>query len=43
MAEIDVDGLLGIDVLQNGTDGPTDLSMSKGAPVINKQVVPITH
>ena len=29
-AEIDDDGLLGIDVLQNRHDGPTDLMMSKG-------------
>ena len=41
VAEIDDDGLLGIDVLQNGTGGPTDLLMSKGVLILNKQEVPI--
>ena len=30
VAEIDDDGLLGVDILQNGRYGPTDLLMSKG-------------
>ena len=41
VAEIDDDGLLGIDVLQNGTGGPTDLLMRKGVLILNKQEVPI--
>ena len=41
VTEIDDDGLLGIDVLQNGTGGPTDLLMSKGVLILNKQEVPI--
>ena len=30
VAEIDDDGLLGVDILQNGKNGPADLLMSKG-------------
>ena len=41
VAEIDGDGLLGTGVLQNGTGGPTDLLMSKGVLIINKQELPI--
>ena len=41
MAEIDDDGLLGIDVLQNGIEGPMDLLMSKGVLIIENQEVPI--
>ena len=41
VADIDDDGLLGIDVLQNGVEGPCDLLMSKGVLLINKQEVPI--
>ena len=31
VGEIEDDGLLGVDVLQNGADGPTDILMSKDA------------
>ena len=41
VTDIDDDGLLGVDVLQNNKDGPTDLLMSKGVLVINKKDVPI--
>ena len=41
MADIDDDGLLGVVVLQNGTEGPSDLLLSKGILLINKQGVPI--
>lgn len=41
VAEIDDDGLLGVDILQNGSGGPTDLLMSKGVLVIKGQDVPI--
>ena len=41
VADIDDDGLLGVDVLQNNKNGPTDLLMSKGVLVINKKDVPI--
>lgn len=41
VAEIDDDGLLGVDVLQSNSSGPADLMMSKGVLVINKQEVPI--
>ena len=41
VAEIDDDGLLGIDVLQNGNEGPMDLLMSKGVLIIENQEVPI--
>lgn len=41
VANIDDDGLLGVDVLQNGDTGPSDLMMSKGVLMINKQEVPI--
>ena len=39
--EIDDDGLLGIDVLQNRHDGPTDLMMSKGILKMGDKEVPI--
>ena len=38
-AEIDDDGLLGIDVLQNENEGPTDLLMSKGVLIIENQKI----
>ena len=41
VAEIDDDGLLGVDILQNSKNGPADLLMSKGFLVIDKQEVPI--
>ena len=41
VAEIDDDGLLGIDLLQNGENGPTDLLMSKGVLMIAGKEVPI--
>ena len=41
VAEIDDDDLLGVDILQNGKYGPTDLLMSKGILAINKKEVPI--
>ena len=41
VADIEDDGLLGVDVLQNGEDGPTDLWLSKGVLKINNQEVPI--
>ena len=41
VADIDDDGLLGIDVLQNGVEGPCDLLLSKGVLLTNKQEVPI--
>ena len=41
VAETDDDRLLGIDVLQNGTDGPTDSLMNKGVLIISKQEMPI--
>ena len=41
VADIDDDGLLGVDVLQSNSNGPTDLLMSKGILMINKQEVPI--
>lgn len=41
VADIDDDGLLGVDVLQSNSNGPTDLLMSKGILIINKQEVPI--
>ena len=41
VADIDDDGLLGVDILQNGAEGPSDLLMSKGVLLINKQEVPI--
>ena len=41
VAEIDDDGLLGIDILQNGKNGPADLLMSKGMMVLNKKEVPM--
>ena len=40
-AEIDDDGLLGVDVLQNGKGGPTDLLMSKGVLKVEGKEVPI--
>lgn len=41
VADIDDDGLLGVDILQNGKDGPSDLLMSKGVLLIDKKEVPI--
>lgn len=41
VAEIDDDGLLGVDILQNGKNGPSDLLMSKGVLLIDKKEVPI--
>ncbi|MCG8044792.1 MAG: retroviral-like aspartic protease family protein, partial [Candidatus Thiodiazotropha endolucinida] len=41
VAEIEDDGLLGVDVLQNSSKGPTDLMLSKGVLVINHQEVPV--
>ena len=41
VADIDDDGLLGVDVLQSKSNGPADLLMSKGILLINKQEVPI--
>ena len=41
VAEIDDDGLLGVDVLQNREGGPTDLLMSKGVLKVEGKDVPI--
>ena len=41
VADIDDDGLLGVDVLQNGVSGPTDLLLSKGVLKVHDQEVPI--
>ena len=41
VADIDDDGLLGIDVLQNGNRGPADLLLSKGVLRIQNEEVPI--
>ena len=41
VAEIDDDGLLGVDILQNGKNGPADLLMSKGVMVLNQKEVPM--
>ena len=41
VADIDDDGLLGVDVLQNGDSGPADLMMSKDVLLIDEQKVPI--
>ena len=41
VADIEDDGLLGVDVLQNGKDGPTDLLLNKGVLMIDNQEVPI--
>ena len=41
IAEIDDDGLLGIDVLQNGDGKPADLLLSKGVLVVQDKEVPI--
>ena len=43
MAEIDDDGLLGIDVLQNGSGGPADLMRSKGVLVVQDKEVSINQ
>ena len=37
VAVIDDDGLLGVDILQNGKNGPEDLLMSKGVLMIDKR------
>ena len=41
VAEIDDDELLGVDVLQNKRDGPTDLLMSRGMLKMGDKEVPI--
>ena len=41
VADIDDDGLLGKDVLQNGSGGPADLLLSKGVLQVKDQEVPI--
>ena len=41
IAEIDDDGVLGVDILQNSKNGPADLLMSKGVLLIDKKEVPI--
>ena len=41
VADIDDDGLLGVDVLQNGKNGPSDLLMRRGVLLIDKKEVPI--
>ncbi|MCW4282890.1 MAG: retroviral-like aspartic protease family protein [Candidatus Thiodiazotropha taylori] len=41
VAEIDDDGLLGGDVLQNAEDGPTDPLMSRGVLKVRGEEVPI--
>ena len=41
VAEIDDDGLLGIDVLQNGDGGPADLLLSKAMLAVQDNAVPI--
>ena len=41
VADIADDGLLGVDVLQNGVGGPTDLLLSKGVLRVHDQEVPI--
>ena len=41
VADIEDDGLLGVDILQNGRDGPTDLLLTKGVLMIDNQEVPI--
>ena len=41
VAEIDDDGLFGVDVLQNGEGGPTDLLISEGVLKVNGKEVPI--
>ena len=41
VADIDDDGLLGVDILQNGKNGPSDLLLSRGVLLIDKKEVPI--
>lgn len=41
VAEIDDDGLLGVDVLQNGKEVPADLLLSKEVLVVEDKEVPI--
>ena len=41
VAEIDDNGLLGVDILQNGGNGPADLLMSKSVMVFNNKEVPM--
>ena len=41
VADIEDDGLLGVDILQNGNNGPADLMMSKGVLYIEGKEVPI--
>ena len=41
VADMDDDGLLGVDILQNGKNGPSDLLLSRGVLLIGKKEVPI--
>ena len=41
VVDIDDDGLLGIDLLQNGKGGPVDLLLSKGVLQVKDEEVPI--
>ena len=41
VADIDDDGLLGVDVLQNSKDGSIDILLSRGVLVSDKKEVPI--
>ena len=41
IAGIDDGGLLGVDILQNGKNGPAGLLMSKGVLMIDKKEIPI--
>ena len=43
VAEIDDNGLLGIDLLENGDGGPADLLLSKGMLAEQDNEVPIIH
>ena len=37
VADIDDDGLLGVDILQNGKNGPSDSLLSRGVLLIDKK------
>ena len=41
VSDIEDGGVLGVDVLQNGKEGPTDLLLSKGVLVIENQEIPV--
>ena len=41
VADIEDDGPLGVHVLQNGNDGPTDLLLTKGVLMVDNKEVPI--